>query len=162
MEPISFVSHSLGDSERLGHCLGAALCSGVVVALNGQLGAGKTTFVRSVCDALGNDPDDVSSPTFVLLQLYTGGKRPVAHFDTYRLGDVDEFLAIGGEDFLLDAETVCFVEWAERISEVLPGDRLSIDICHTGETSRTYKLVAGGEVSGRILSDVRRCLRARE
>ena len=166
MSALSFVSESLEESQRLGECLAAALtagaadggCGGLTIALDGELGAGKTALVRSVCGALGADPDTVNSPTFVLMQLYHGGELPVAHFDTYRLGDVDEFLAIGGEDHLLDDQTVCFVEWAERIADVIPTDHLAIRIHHRGETSRACELSAGGPRSEFVLAKLGRLL----
>jgi len=150
-ESLTFVSQSLEQSDRFGRALSASLIPGLTVALNGQLGAGKTALVRSVSAHLGADSDQVNSPTFVLLQLYMDGRLPVAHFDTYRLGDVDEFLAIGGEDYLLDEETVCFVEWAERIADVLPSDHLQITITHTGESSRGFEVLAVGPNGRRVL-----------
>lgn len=148
-------SQSPAQSEKLGCALADAVTPGLTVALNGELGAGKTALVRSVCGQLGVAADRVNSPTFVLLQLYVDGRLPVAHFDTYRLGDIDEFLAIGGEDYLLDEETVCFVEWAERIADVLPSDHLQIDIAHTGESSRRYQFTATGPVSRAVLQRLR-------
>ena len=132
-----FLSNSETETARLGRHFASVLTGGMMVALNGNLGAGKTNFVRAVCEGLGVSDSLVNSPTFVLMQSYTGGRLPVVHFDTYRLGDTDEFLAIGGEDYLLDPEIVCFVEWAERIAEVLPPDHITISIQHTGETSRS-------------------------
>ncbi|MCR9198503.1 MAG: tRNA (adenosine(37)-N6)-threonylcarbamoyltransferase complex ATPase subunit type 1 TsaE [Planctomycetaceae bacterium] len=155
-ESLRFVSQSLEQSDRFGRALAQSLLPGLTVALNGELGAGKTALVRSVSSYLGADPDQVNSPTFVLLQLYVDGRLPVAHFDTYRLGDVDEFLAIGGEDYLLDEETVCFVEWAERISDALPPDHLQIRIAHAGESSRRYEVLAAGPQSRRVLQELDR------
>ena len=87
----------------LGAQIARSVVEGVVIELNGQLGAGKTRLVRAICEALGIDTAQVNSPTFVLLQLYTDGRIPVAHFDTYRLGDVDEFLQIGAVGSLQSA-----------------------------------------------------------
>jgi len=92
---------------------------GDLVALVGTLGAGKTTFVRAACAALGVPREaGVKSPTFALIHLYEGGALPVAHLDLYRLGDVDELEALGFRD-LLEGEHVLFVEWPERAAEVL-------------------------------------------
>lgn len=144
-------SHSEDDTQQLGQRFAETLVPGLVVALNGQLGSGKTNFVRAVCKALGADENQVNSPTFVLMQVYSDGRIPVMHFDTYRLADVDEFLAIGGDEFLNDSEFVCFVEWAERISEVLPADHLTIDIEQTGESCRRFSLRSHGIASDELL-----------
>ena len=142
------------DTKHLGQRVAAALQPGIVVALNGQLGSGKTSFVRAVCQALGIDEGQVNSPTFVLMQVYVDGRIPVMHFDTYRLADVDEFLAIGGDEYLNDSEFVCFVEWAERIHEVLPTDHLLVQIEQTGELSRRFSFTATGGQSEAIVSAI--------
>lgn len=155
--PDEFVYHS--DCEQRTHefgvRLGQSLRPGLTVALDGQLGAGKTHLVRAVCSGLGADTSLVNSPTFVLLQCYTDGRLPVFHFDTYRLSDVDEFLAIGADEYLSDPDAVCFVEWADRFGEVLPADRLSIRIEHTGPTSRSVHVSSTGPVSDIVLNSLR-------
>lgn len=142
-----FDSHSEVDTVQLGRTLAALVVPGLTVALNGELGAGKTFFVRSLCQGLGIDTARVNSPTFVLLQLYTDGRIPVAHFDTWRLADADEFLAIGGDEYLNGDEYLCLVEWADRISEILPGDRLSVSITQTAPTARRFEFLSSGPVS---------------
>ena len=155
MAELSLTTNSEQETQTLGQVLAEVIVPGTVVALNGQLGAGKTNFVRAVCGGLGIDVSQVNSPTFVLLQTYAGGRLTVAHFDTYRLADVDEFLAIGGDEYLSDAELVCFVEWAERIREILPGDHLVVEISHAGEASRHFTFNATGEVSRNLLTQLR-------
>ena len=147
-----FASHSEVDTQKLGQRFAEALVPGLVVALNGQLGSGKTNLVRAVCQALGADENQVNSPTFVLMQTYCDGRIPVMHFDTYRLADLDEFLAIGGDEYLTDAEFVCFVEWAERISEVLPADHLTINIEQLAESSRSFTFIPSGPVSEALVT----------
>ena len=144
-------SRSEADTQQLGWQLAEALVPGLVLALNGELGSGKTNLVRSVCHGLGADESMVNSPTFVLMQSYLDGRIPVVHFDTYRLADVDEFLAIGGEEYLLDSDLICFVEWADRIADVLPADHLTISIEQTGETSRRFSMTASGRRSQTVL-----------
>jgi tRNA threonylcarbamoyladenosine biosynthesis protein TsaE len=148
-------TNSEQETFELGTALAAALTAGIAIALNGQLGSGKTNLIRAVCDGLKIDTIQVNSPTFVLMQCYSDGRLPVAHFDTYRLADTDEFLAIGGEDYLLDPETVCFVEWAERIGDIFPADHLRIEIEQTGETSRQFNFFATGDRSQKILDGLR-------
>jgi len=143
------------DTDRLGVWIAESIDLGCVIELNGQLGAGKTRLVRAICGSLGIDTTQVNSPTFVLLQLYTDGRIPVAHFDTYRLGDTDEFLAIGADEYIGDNEWLCLIEWAERVSECLPDDRLRIDINATGEESRRFVISSGGSSSAAILRRIR-------
>ena len=152
---IVFQSHSEADTQQLGECLGRAIATGLTIALDGQLGAGKTNLVRSICGGLDVDDELINSPTFVLMQTYTGGRLPVFHFDAYRLGDVDEFLAIGAEEYLHDSGMVCLIEWADIVREVLPRDHLSIRIRHTGETSREF-VISG---SGALVEAVSRLVR---
>jgi len=132
--------------------VGAVARPGLVVALVGDLGAGKTRLVQSAAEGLGVDPSVVNSPTFVLIQEYAG-RLPVYHFDTYRLKDFDEFLELGADEYL-SSDGVCFVEWADRMDEVLPADRLTIQFEITGETTRMLRLSAGGPVSGKVLASL--------
>lgn len=144
-------SHSEDDTATLGQQLAVALQSGLTIALNGQLGSGKTNLVRAVCVGLGVSSDAVNSPTFVLMQTYAGGRLPVFHFDTYRLGDVDEFVAIGAEEYLLDPNVLCFVEWAARIEEVLPADHLVVQIEQTAASSRRFCFLGTGPISTSVV-----------
>lgn len=139
------------DTDQLGAWIGESITEGCVIELNGQLGAGKTRLVRAICSSLGIETTQVNSPTFVLLQLYTDGRIPVAHFDTYRLGDIDEFLAIGADEFTQGNDWLCLIEWAERVSDCLPEDRMRIDILATGESSRRFRLTSTGRVSAELL-----------
>jgi tRNA threonylcarbamoyladenosine biosynthesis protein TsaE len=92
-----------------------------------------------VAAALGVPPGSVTSPTFVLVNEYPGGRLPVYHFDTYRLKDEDEFLALGPEEYF-ESEGITFVEWADRIAELLPEERLEITLEVTGETERRISI----------------------
>ncbi|MBC7968482.1 MAG: tRNA (adenosine(37)-N6)-threonylcarbamoyltransferase complex ATPase subunit type 1 TsaE [Fuerstia sp.] len=147
--------HDEAATDRLGACIASSLVDGVVVELNGQLGAGKTRLVRAICKTLGVDTTHVNSPTFVLLQLYTDGRIPVAHFDTYRLGDIDEFLAIGADEFTNSNDWLCLIEWAERVAECLPDDRLRIDISATSADARHVVLSSTGSNSSALLRRIR-------
>ncbi|MBL8812476.1 MAG: tRNA (adenosine(37)-N6)-threonylcarbamoyltransferase complex ATPase subunit type 1 TsaE [Planctomycetaceae bacterium] len=155
---VTFRSGSESDTDRFSSALAAAVSGGLVIALNGQLGAGKTRLVRGFCRSLGVGEDHVSSPTFVLMQLYTDGRIPIAHFDTYRLGDPEEFHAIGADEYLNSSEWLCLVEWADRVEEILPEDHLTIRIAHTGETERLMEVSSGGSVSSDVLSKLRMML----
>ncbi|HXE72628.1 MAG TPA: tRNA (adenosine(37)-N6)-threonylcarbamoyltransferase complex ATPase subunit type 1 TsaE [Candidatus Nitrosotenuis sp.] len=111
------------ETEALGEALGRSLQAGDVVALYGDLGSGKTTLVRGVCRGLGAS-EPVSSPTFVLLNVYHG-RLPIYHFDAYRLTGSEELWEIGAEE-LFYGEGVCLVEWAERAADLLPPRRLEV------------------------------------
>ncbi len=143
------------ETCRLGAAIAATLQPGDVLALVGNLGAGKTRLVQAVAEALGVDRRAVTSPTFVLIQEYAG-RLPIYHFDTYRLPDIDAFLEIGAEEFLA-GEGVCLIEWADRVQEILPSDHLRIDIAATGPTERRFQLTAGtGARSKDIVLAIRR------
>lgn len=142
--------HSEADTDALGQRLGQVVEAGTVIAMTGNLGAGKTRFVQAATIGLGVTEDDVSSPTFVLIREYAG-RLPVYHFDTYRLRDVDEFNELGATDYLF-GDGVCFVEWAERVTDVLPRDRLDVVIEVTGERSRRFQFRSHGPRSRSLLA----------
>lgn len=114
-----FVSNSVEETERLGAQLAKKLPAGSVVAFTGDLGAGKTAFVRGMARGLGIE-ERVTSPTFTIVNEYEGGSRPLFHFDLYRLYDADELFDIGWEDYLVRGG-ICAVEWSERAAEMMDG-----------------------------------------
>lgn len=129
-------------THSLGVALGRLLFPGAVVALVGQLGAGKTHFARGVAAGLGVDPRAVTSPTFVLVQEYDG-RLPAYHFDVYRLAGTAPFADLGAHEYL-EGEGVCLIEWADRVEAALPSERLTITLEVTGEESRRATLSARG------------------
>jgi tRNA threonylcarbamoyladenosine biosynthesis protein TsaE len=143
---------SEAETQQLGRELGEAAQPGLVVALVGNLGAGKTRFVQAAAEGLDIPREAVNSPTFVLIHEYEG-RLPVYHFDTYRLSDIDEFLELGADEYMC-GDGVCFIEWADRMAEVLPRDRLSITFEITGELTRRVTLAAGGRVSQSVLNEL--------
>ena len=115
----------------LGEDLAAALRPGDVVALKGDLGAGKTTLARALIRALADDPDlDVPSPTFTLVQTYEA-RLPVAHFDLYRLGSPAELDELGFDEAAADG--VALVEWPERAGDRLPADAIVVELTQLGD-----------------------------
>jgi len=137
-----FASSSEADTTRFGQQLAHALSAGDVVALQGQLGAGKTRLVQAIAAELGCEHAFVVSPTFTLIHEYDG-QLPIYHVDAYRLKDSDEFLDMGGGE-LLNGDGICLIEWADRIGDLLPLDHLRIDIEVTGENSRVFRCRASG------------------
>lgn len=123
------------ETYLFGVAFGEALRAGSVLCLFGELGAGKTTFIKGVAAGAGGIPSEsVSSPTFVYLNIYQGSKE-IYHFDLYRLRDVDEFLGAGFEDYL-ETEGVCCIEWSEKIEPIIPPDAIRIYFEHYGEGGR--------------------------
>lgn len=119
------------ETLRIGKEFGASLKPDSIVCLFGELGAGKTTFVRGIAEGLEIDPSQVSSPTFVYLNIYEG-KKPLYHFDLYRLNDADAFLSMGFDEILFSPGIKC-IEWSERISEILPNDAIKVYLSHERE-----------------------------
>jgi tRNA threonylcarbamoyladenosine biosynthesis protein TsaE len=127
------------STEDFGRQLASRLFRGSVVALIGELGAGKTLLVRSIASALGVTDDRlVTSPTFVLVQEYMG-RWPVFHFDAYRLRSPAEFFELGIEEYY-DAGGVCLIEWADRVQPCLPGEYLRVTLEVLDQTSRRVTL----------------------
>lgn len=150
-ETVAVVHTSSADeTERLGERIGRALEPVVVVALIGELGAGKTTLTKGIARGL-QVPDLVHSPTFTLIHEHKG-RVPVYHFDLYRLETPEELDDLGYDDYFY-GDGVCIVEWAEKIEKLLPADRLEIRI--TGEDDqRTFDIHATGPGSSAVLTKI--------
>ena len=132
-------SNSVAETEAVAAELAATLRGGECVALHGDLGAGKTQFVRGLVRGLGGNPRAVSSPTFVLLNVYDSGRLKVFHLDAYRVGGADDFESIGfGE--LLDQGGVVVVEWAQRVASLLPSGVIHVTITTAGPTHRAIEI----------------------
>ncbi len=132
------VTGSEDETRLVASRLAAALQSGAVLLLSGELGAGKTTFVRGLAAGLGIDPDEVTSPTFTLVHEYGGGRLPLVHVDLYRLdrADLDD-VGLDGE---LAARGVLAVEWAERLTRT-PSGAVMVTIEDRGGEGRTITIV---------------------
>ena len=151
---LTFVSNNERDTERLGTALASELPAGTVVGLVGPLGAGKTRIVQAVATSLGVPPGRVTSPTFVLVNEYMGGRLPVYHFDTYRLKDDDDFLNLGPDEYF-DSTGITFVEWADRVAALLPPERLEITIDVMSETERRITLRGTSPQMGAVVDRIR-------
>ena len=123
---MEYVSNSPAETEALGAALADKLTPGAVVAFSGDLGAGKTAFVRGMARGLGIT-ERVTSPTFTIVNEYEGGRLPLFHFDMYRLGSSEELFDIGWEEYLARGG-VCAVEWSENVADALGGDAVRVDI----------------------------------
>ena len=138
---MTYMTHSESETEALGARFGAALPAGSVAALYGDLGCGKTAFVRGMARGMGLDEDQVSSPTFTIVNEY-GGPVPLFHFDMYRLGSADELYDIGWEDYL-GRGGVCAVEWSENVPGAFEGDEIAVRFRKTGESDREITIEGG-------------------
>jgi tRNA threonylcarbamoyladenosine biosynthesis protein TsaE len=136
-------------TTAFGHRLAELLFPEAVVALVGNLGAGKTFLVRAIAEGLGVDGRSVSSPTFVLIQEYRG-RLPIYHFDAYRLRSPAEFFDLGAHEYF-EGDGVCLVEWADKVEACLPAEHLRLTLTPTGESSRRAVLEARGEPYQRLL-----------
>ena len=128
-----FHSKSESETEAIGEAFARELPGGTVVAMVGELGAGKTAFVRGMARGMGIDCR-VSSPTFTIVNEYLG-ERELIHFDMYRLSSADELFDIGWEDYLARG-AVCAVEWSENVSDAFFGDEITVRIEKAGENER--------------------------
>ncbi len=121
--------------------VGKQLLPGDVLAFYGDLGAGKTAFIRGVARGLGIAAR-VSSPTFTIVNEYPG-PTPLFHFDMYRLGSSDELFEIGWEDYLARGG-VCCVEWTENVADAMPAEAVTVTMEKTGDTTRRITVTGGG------------------
>ena len=129
------------DTERIGASLARRLAPGTVVTLEGDLGAGKTCFVRGLARGLGADPSAISSPTFVLEHRHpTDDGHSLVHIDAYRIRSAEDLASIGFEELLAHGEAVVAIEWPSRIARALPPVRIDVRIRHVGEDEREIEI----------------------
>ena len=142
------------DLAPLAAALVAALPAAAFVALRGDLGAGKTTFVKAVAAAAGIDPAEVVSPTFGLIHEHEGPRGRLVHADMYRLGDAGDLRETGWEDAVTGPGWV-FLEWPDRIGTALPTDRLDIEIAITSPTGRSFACTSRGPRHDAVIAALR-------
>jgi tRNA threonylcarbamoyladenosine biosynthesis protein TsaE len=150
-DTIDLVSQSSLHTERIGERLARLARPGDVLALWGELGAGKTVLTKGVAAGLGLDAGDVSSPTFIILHEHYGGRMPLFHLDLYRLEGQD--LGSTGWEETLDAGGITVIEWPERAGAALPPDRLDVRLEHIADTKRRVLLTPTGPRSKQLLQE---------
>ena len=138
-----FTSHSPDETITLGKTFAGELHAGDVVCLKGDLGAGKTHFVKGMAEALGIDQDEVQSPTFTLINEYYGDLG-LYHFDCYRMESPEEALEIGAEEYFY-GDGVCVIEWPERITPLIPPAAIWISIEASDKKTRKFVIRKRGK-----------------
>ena len=163
LEPRTVIIESEAETRELGLEIASKAEPGDVIALIGDLGTGKTTLTRYIAEGLGIT-STISSPTFTIVKEYKSGRMPLYHFDVYRLGDSEEFLDIGAEEYL-NGNGLCVIEWADIVADVLPEDTILIHIqccnngsdpnCKTATTGQTQvaRLQLGSDPNKQFCND---------
>ena len=141
---MEFITNSPAETEAVGEALGKRLQPGTVLAYRGDLGAGKTAFTRGLARGLGAT-EQVTSPTYTIVNEYLSGRLPLFHFDMYRLASADDLFDIGWEDYL-ERGGVCAVEWSENVEEALE-NAIFVTIEKTGEDSRRITVEGGADLA---------------
>lgn len=134
---VDFISHSVAQTQSCGFQLAQPLVPGTIILLDGDLGAGKTTFTKGLAQGLGVS-GYVNSPTFTLVNEYAG-RLPVYHLDCYRLESAQEALDFGIEEYLY-SDGVTIIEWPERIRDIWPESYVRVSLAYLSETKRSLRL----------------------
>ncbi len=137
---MTYTTNAPEETEAIGARLGAILPGGTVLAYRGGLGAGKTAFTRGLARGLGC-AEQVTSPTYTIVNEYLSGRVPLFHFDMYRLRSSDDLWDIGWEDYL-DRNGICAVEWSENVTDAME-DAIWVTIEKTGEDARRITIEGG-------------------
>ena len=151
---IEVVSGSVEETQALGERIGRLLRAGDVVALHGELGSGKTTLIQGIARGLGRDPDTVKSPTFVLMREYPG-EVPLVHIDGYRLEGAPAVSWLD-VDLIFSPHKITLIEWAERFEELLPEERLTLQLNHVSTNRRRIVALATGSRSSELITELQR------
>ena len=125
MNTIKYISHKEEETKKIANSLAKLLQKGDIIILSGDLGAGKTKFTEGILSFFGLE-DEISSPTFNIVNEYKTNNINLYHFDIYRLEDIDEFYEIGGEEYF--EKGICIIEWGELLNPILPKDYILIKI----------------------------------
>ncbi len=136
---MEFEVYSIDDTTQLGIKLGELLKPGDIICLTGDLGTGKTHITKGIAKGLDIN-DNITSPTFTIVNEYEGGRLKLNHFDVYRVSDPDEIYAIGFDDYIF-SDAVSIIEWANYIEEILPKDLLHIKIEKDFERGEDYRKI---------------------
>ena len=151
---LTCVTHSPEETAHLAGTIGKIIREGTVICLDGELGVGKTLFVRALARTLGVE-SDVTSPTFNLMNIYEAA-CPIVHFDLYRITSVEELEDIGFYEYAEATEGIVLIEWAEKFPDAMPADHLSVRIEALNDEERQFTFVAKGKKSRALLEELKR------
>lgn len=140
---VDIISHSLEQTRRIGARLAALLQAGDLILLEGDFGAGKTSFTQGIARGLGVGSDYITSPTFTLINEYDDGRLPLYHVDLYRLDDANQVRDLGLLDYI-EGDGVTVIEWPERATGLLPSQFLKIILTDLTDTKRALRFHAEG------------------
>ncbi|MFP4472872.1 MAG: tRNA (adenosine(37)-N6)-threonylcarbamoyltransferase complex ATPase subunit type 1 TsaE [Candidatus Omnitrophota bacterium] len=144
MSGFRLMTTSAQKTRNVGRQAARCLRAGDILCFFGDLGSGKTTLIKGLAQGLGIAPDQVSSPTFVLMNIYDQAALPVYHFDLYRLENSDQLYDLGYDEFLY-GNGVAVIEWSEHFGPLLPAERLDVVLTHKGEDRREICLTPHGD-----------------
>lgn len=151
---LTCVTHSPEETAHLAGTIGKIIREGTVICLDGELGVGKTLFVRAIARTLGVE-SDVTSPTFNLMNIYDAA-CPIVHFDLYRITSEEELEDIGFYEYAEATEGIVLIEWAEKFPDAMPADHLSVRIEALNDEERQFTFVAKGKKSRALLEELKR------
>ena len=151
---LTCVTHSPEETAHLAGTIGKIIREGTVICLDGELGVGKTLFVRALARTLGVE-SDVTSPTFNLMNIYEA-VCPIVHFDLYRIASEEELEDIGFFEYAEATEGIVLIEWAEKFPNAMPADHLSVRIEALNDEERQFTFVAKGKKSRALLEELKR------
>lgn len=137
---MEYTVKSVEETENIAKSFSEELVAGDVIALYGDLGAGKTHFVSGLAKALGY-VGETYSPTFAIINEYIGGKYPIYHFDMYRISTWDDLYTTNYDEYLESGQGILAIEWAENIENALPDSYYKVEIRNTGETTRNINII---------------------
>ena len=151
---LTCVTHSPEETAHLAGTIGKIIREGTVICLDGELGVGKTLFVRALARTLGVE-SDVTSPTFNLMNIYEAA-CPIVHFDLYRITSEEELEDIGFYEYAEATEGIVLIEWAEKFLDAMPADHLYVRIEALNDEERQFTFVAKGKKSRALLEELKR------
>lgn len=151
---LTCVTHSPEETAHLAGTIGKIIREGTVICLDGELGVGKTLFVRALARTLGVE-SDVTSPTFNLMNIYEAA-CPIVHFDLYRITSEEELEDIGFYEYAEATEGIVLIEWAEKFPDAMPTDHLSVRIEALNDEERQFTFVTKGKKSRALLEELKR------
>ena len=153
---ITYITYNEKDTEKLANIFAKYIVNSAIIGLGGELGAGKTTFVKYFTKAKGGDINLVTSPTFTLINEYKLKNGYIYHIDLYRLNTIEELYGLGLEEYLEFREGISFVEWYNKFPEFFSRDMIEVSIFIEGDTKRRFEIKSKGKLYNEYLQNIKR------